>query len=399
MIFVVSGVTPRGEPSRSISWWWSAPENPEDPLVEGLLDFVKKNTDIVTTVIARCGIYTCLRNESSHRPNATCLNNGGIGGKIGGNISRACAYAIPKISDMGVRVEIWLGEDDSYESARYLFDHAEETAADLLDVASHYPDIRGFNIDLEPGRGEASDTLRYAQFLGTVTNVLNQHGLRFSADVGCRSVEEGSPGMNSNCTVLARSGVNRLMNMRTYNALSYEEWVYTRFEPSIRDVDRHDVIGMGLGCWIDEEKNGTWSTTPESAELRICYLMNQSALFAPEIDMFTLRQTASSDLPPYGNFPETFWIAPLRKWMAGGGCENATTPKRTRCPNATVGPSGSWKLGGDEPHCCVSFAHRGNGETCNKTCALAECLSDPGMEWKPENYSTHPYTCCRAGYL
>ena len=108
---------------------------------------------VVTTVIARCGVYTCIRNESTTRPNTTCLNNGGIGGKITGNVSAVCRKVIPALRAMGIRVELWLGEDDSYQSAQRLFAHPDETATDLLALARRYPDISGFNIDLEPGKG------------------------------------------------------------------------------------------------------------------------------------------------------------------------------------------------------------------------------------------------------
>ena len=80
--------------------------------------------------------------------------------------------------------------------------------------------------------------------------------------------------------------------------------------------------------------------------------------------------------------------------MGGGGCE-IPLPERTVCPNATVGQKvGTWLPGGG-PHCCVSFARRDGGQHCNTSCAEAECAADPGMVWQPENYSTHPYTCCR----
>lgn len=384
----------RSEAGRAISWWWSAPSDPNDPGVDGLLSFVRENTAIVTTVIARCGVYTCIRDPSTKRPHARCLNNGGIGGKITGNVSAACLRVIPALAELGVRTELWLGEDDSYESAQYLFAHSAETADDLLGLAAQHPGISGFNIDLESGQGNASDISRFSNFLGAVSNTLAAKGLRFSADVGCRAPAFQHGSFTTNCRALAASGVARLMNMGTYNSNSFEEWVYSRLAPAL-DVDtaHRSVIGMGMGCWKAPALHGEWSTTALSAQQRVCLLMNRSDEFAPELDMFTIRQNQTD--PDYGNWPEPFWIKPLKQWMGGGGC-TIELPERTICPNATVGDkTTSWLPGGDRPHCCVSYARRGAEDVCNKTCAEAECAADPGMFWLPENYSTHPYTCCK----
>ena len=298
--------------------------------------------------------------------------------------------ARPRLTALGIRTELWLGEDDSISSARYLFAHPAETARDLLAVAARHLDIAGFNIDLESGGGNSTDVQNFAAFLGTVTAALRggtaaaSRPLRFSADVGCGM---GGAPLLSDCAPLIGSGVDRLMTMRTYNAISYEAWIYGDLAPALA-LRRPDVLGVGLGCWVDGRTNQTWSTTPISASQRACYLMNQSV---QEIEMFTIRQgQADARL----NFPEPFWIAPLRQYMSGAGCA-AEIPQRTVCPKATVGPADSWVPGGDAPHCCVSFAKRGDA-VCNRTCAQAECAADPGMVWKPENYSIHPYTCCRA---
>lgn len=108
--------------------------------------------------------------------------------------------------------------------------------------------------------------------------------------------------------------------------------------------------------------------------------------------MFQIKQSKTG--PGHGNWPEAFWIAPLRKWVSGGTCE-AVIPKRTICPKASVGPADSWQPGGIAPHCCVSLSHRGDHATCNVECAEKECAADPGMKWVPLNYSHNPYTCCR----
>lgn len=379
---------------KSISWWWTSPSTPNDPGVDGFLNFVTNNTDIVSSVIMNCGVVTCIHNRSSVRPHAKCLNNHGIGGKITGNLSEACLRVIPELTRLGIKTELWLGEDDSYESAQYLFDHPNETAADLLTLVSNYPAIKGFNLDLESGQGTPADTSRYATFLGTVTNLLNtrtQGQVRFTADVSCSLAAFQHNSFTGNCKTLAGSGVNRIMNMRTYNAVSYEEWVYSYLAPAFIETKDQDVVGIGLGCWDygnHSQEGSEWSVTAKSAEERICYLINQSKTV--ELDMFTIRQNQIK--PNYGDWPQSFWIAPLRRFMTDTTCE-AKIPKHTVCPIASVGPANSWRPGGTAAHCCISMSHRGN-KTCNDACAKKECLSTKGMHWVALNYSHNPFTCC-----
>jgi len=132
----------------------------------------------------------------------------------------ACKRAIPLLVALDIRVELWLGEDDSIASARYLFAHANETASDLLAIARATPGIVGFNIDLETRLGTEADARAYTAFLATVTTALAatpSGPLRFSADVSCSSPADAAaaPPLLSNCSLLATSGVGRLMDMRT----------------------------------------------------------------------------------------------------------------------------------------------------------------------------------------
>ena len=58
------------------------------------------------------------------------------------------------------------------------------------------------------------------------------------------------PFFSGDCATLAASGVDKIMNMRTYNGISYEEWYYTELAPALA-VGRQDVVGHGLGCYVD----------------------------------------------------------------------------------------------------------------------------------------------------
>ena len=166
--------------------------------------------------------------------------------------------------------------------------------------------------------------------------------------------------------------------------MDYTAWVDGQLAPSLA-VPR-DVLAVGLGCWIDSRTNGTWNIKAQSATDRVCAIMNHSV---QEIAMFLLRQ---GEQEPAANFPEPFWIAPLQRFMAGGGCD-ARLPDNITCPHASVGPPGSWGPGGDAG-CCESSSRRAGNVTCDEACAMAECAA-AGMVWHPENYTVHPFECCR----
>ena len=127
------------------------------------------------------------------------------------------------------------------------------------------------------------------------------------------------------------------MNMMTYNAVSYEEWLFSKLAPALTVANSQEVMGVGLGCWVDDRTNNTWAVTARSAHPRICYLMNQSVT---EIDMFRLRQGVRKNGAPLPDWPERFWIPALERFMSGGSCD-AEIPTRTVCPNASIGPANS----------------------------------------------------------
>jgi hypothetical protein len=167
---------------RAVSWWWAAPDSLDDPGVQAFLDFAKAHRPIITTVIMNCDVRTCCRlgcgecgnaRNSSCKAVPRCSNNHGIGGVISGTLRSACQKVIPELTKLGIRSELWLGEDDSLDSARYLSSHPNETAAALIEVARKTPGITGFNIDLEGKGGTVADSLQFAKFLQSVTFALN----------------------------------------------------------------------------------------------------------------------------------------------------------------------------------------------------------------------------------
>ena len=218
-----------------------------------------------------------------------------------GTLSEKCKQAIPALNKLGIETELWLGEDDSISSARYQFSHAKEIAASLLQIAAETPGITGFNLDLETdARFTDVDRRDYARFLTDMTDALHAapHGpLRFSADLECHN--PASTTIMSNCSAVAGSGVASIYTMYTYNSADYYEWSSAQLAPALATVPL-DTLGVGLGCWVDPSLNGTWNLTPESADDRVCKLMNESV---QEIGMFSIRQ----GFPQQRSFPEPFW--------------------------------------------------------------------------------------------
>ena len=204
------------EPARSIGYWWECPETADDPKVDGMIAWVKQHKNIVSTLIMNCGecplpyprllvprrrrppsprpaprvsgVATCDTNHSAPRGgNFSCLNNGGIGGTITGAVKASGKRALKELVPLGVKIELWLGEDDSRQSALHLFADPAKVAKDLLAVAAANEGLTGFNIDLETAHSTPADAQLSVPFLREVTATLNAHQppLRFSTDVAC----------------------------------------------------------------------------------------------------------------------------------------------------------------------------------------------------------------------
>ena len=174
--------------AREISWWW---DDDHHPSADGLINFCTEHRNIVSRVMLMCEVFTCVATDWSNAsaPRGTCTNNNGVGGTVTGNVSQKCQQAISALTKLGVKAELWLGEDDSISSAAYMFAHANETAASLLSVAAEHPGLSGFNFDLETNAPFFdSDRLAYSRFLSDVTHALRAAPagpLRVSADLEC----------------------------------------------------------------------------------------------------------------------------------------------------------------------------------------------------------------------
>jgi hypothetical protein len=255
---------------RRIGWWWDAPASAEDPTVDNLIQWTANHTDIVSSVLMRCGPTT-------------------INGTVAGALLPACVKAIPALKALGVDSELWLGETDSSDAALKLFNTAEATVANLAALGRAHPGISGFNFDLEVGGSawcdrETSCSTQYAQFLSSVKSGLKKaaplHHWRVTVDAQCSAKPGG--GVTTDCAELAK-GADVFMNMDTYNSASYTDWLRA-LGPAIAPGVPRGQLGAGLGCWIEHEhdrKNDrmhnrrlqpvpAWSLSPKSAQQRIC---------------------------------------------------------------------------------------------------------------------------------
>jgi hypothetical protein len=268
---LAAAAAPGGPPAkREIGWWFSCPETADDPGVEGVISWAKRNPTIIHTIIMHCGIVTCATNYSAPRGgNFSCLNNGGIGGELTGELMASGKRLVPELTKLGIKVELWLGDDDSRQSALHMFNNPQKFASDLLAVAKAHPGLSGFNLDTETAHSTPEDAKLSVPFLKEVTEALSAAPggpLRFSTDVSCSTPGMGWCPMISDCALLGNSGVDKIMNMATYNAADFASWYGSNLKPALADSIPKDRIAAGLGVWNDSKLAHTWNLTPESAE-------------------------------------------------------------------------------------------------------------------------------------
>lgn len=123
--------------------------------------------------------------------------------------------------------------------------------------------------------GNSADAALFAQWLEAVRTILSPHGVRLTV-----AVANWSPVLREFKTLAG--AVDRLLDMETYNAKSYMEWL-TYYTPLL-GIPRSQA-GVGLGCWLDKSTNGTWSVTNTSAVQRVQRAISDQML---ELAMFRL---------------------------------------------------------------------------------------------------------------
>jgi len=135
-------------------------------------------------------------------------------------------------------------------------------------------------------------------FLQLLKAQLNSVGTRLTIDV-----YNGNP-MLWDYTLL-QPGVDRVMDMSTYNGFAYDEWLVF-YRDIVKESMPLEKVGIGLGCWIDDQTKGTWAVTPKSAQQRIEIMLQDNVT---QVGMFRLL--------PAQNWPEPFWWTYLEQYASG----------------------------------------------------------------------------------
>eukprot|EP00658_Telonema_sp_P-2_P049344 TRINITY_DN3751_c0_g1_i1.p1 TRINITY_DN3751_c0_g1~~TRINITY_DN3751_c0_g1_i1.p1 ORF type:complete len:350 (-),score=73.31 TRINITY_DN3751_c0_g1_i1:406-1455(-) len=287
-------------PKRWVSFWYAPAAND----LNQTIDVLTRNKDAVSSVMLYCG----------HSVSGT--------GKLVGSVSPLCVGPggiVPALRALGIAVEFVVNDGSTNVTAHKLF-MKDPSSVDQLLVIGKANGLSGWNLDLEPQTvpGTAADAAVYAAFCKRLRAVLNPAGIRLTIDVASWS------GMLSQFSELA-DGVDRLMDMETYNADSMDGWLqgdsyggyYTKFVTS--DVPRV-ANGVGLGSWPTAAcgSHPCWTTTAASVAPRISRMIQDGV---PELAMFRLYGDQSRGTPPDQRWPEDFWWPALRAFLAGNSSQ------------------------------------------------------------------------------
>jgi hypothetical protein len=99
-----------------------------------------------------------------------------------------------------------------------------------------------------------------------------------------------------------------MMNMQTYNAVSFKQWMGW-YSQMINPRVPRSAAGIGLGVWVDPTINGTWSVSAASASARVVQAMWDGVC---ELAMYRL-DPQTGQYPP--QWPEPFWWPALAPFM------------------------------------------------------------------------------------
>ena len=264
----VTGTFPWPQPA--ISWWYVPDQN--WPL---MIDQIKPHLNVVTSVMIYCGVLVSPSGVIEVGSSKHCLD---------GNTG-----TIPALNKLGVRVEFWL-EAASRSIGGYRNLWANLSSIDVMVHVAQKYDLWGWNIDLEPISSTTEDASLFVVWLATLKQRLNAIGVRLTLDVAT-----WSPVLVEFETLAA--GVNRLINMETYQGSSFEHWVDYYYQPlNITTVPRIQRA-YGLGCWVDSTTNGTWSDTPASVTQRIAVYLQDKVGAAGDLHAMTAAGCGDRHVP------------------------------------------------------------------------------------------------------
>lgn len=269
--------------TKTISWWYAADGGWRETVAQ-----IEAHLEVVSSVQTYCGYQVS------------------DDGRIIGDLSSHCAHFFPAITKLGVRAELTLGGGNcSIVSYRTLWADTTESPNVLL-RATLAANASGLNIDLEPQSdscngdptGTTADAAIYATWLAAVRDLFHTRGLRVTADVA-----DWSPVLSEYATLAP--AVDRLQDMETYNADSFGDWM-SAYVNIINPTIPRAAAGIGLGVWLDNTDNGTWSITPASATQRVAQAIADGV---QELAMFRLLPQANPA------WPLDFWWDALLPFM------------------------------------------------------------------------------------
>jgi len=275
-------------------WWsnpvisyWVAPDGSALD-INRTVALVASHASEVTSVMAYCGI--------------NILDDGSLVTPF----SAACASLFPQLRALGVRTELVTNSGNcSISAMRVLWADVTAAPAQLL-AAALQANADGINIDFEPQTencqgvpsGDAADAALFASWLAAVRAQLAPHGVRLTVDVAAWSP------VLSQYAVLA-AGVDRLLNMETYNGGSAGGWAAV-LDAYVAAVPLA-AAGVGLGAWSDGK--GDWWETPAAASFKVNASRNAHV---PELAVFRIAN--APDVSP--TWPLDFWWPALQAFRA-----------------------------------------------------------------------------------
>eukprot|EP00939_MAST-03C_sp_MAST-3C-sp1_P004041 g4041.t1 len=284
--------------SRVVSFWYA----PSEADLNQTIQVLSNHSDAVSSVMLYCG----------HGVN----NDGTFVNKVS-SICSGPTGVVERLRALNIEVEFVVNDLCTNVTAHKMWFENENTIDTLVNIAKEYG-LSGWNLDLEPQKvpGTADDAKPYASFCANLRTELNKVGTRLTIDVA-----QWSP-MLRQYDVLAPT-VDRMMNMETYNADSFDGWLngdayggfYTAFVNS--GIPRR-ANGVGLGCWPTAGCEGAnhdwpcWTTTPPSGEPRMKRIAQDGV---PEVALFRLYGDQSEKTPPNSRWPEDFWWPLLHDFL------------------------------------------------------------------------------------
>ena len=280
-------------PARRVTWWYAANNAQELPAA---VNAVTSHAASFWGVMLYCG-YTIGVDGNLTVDSTTQWYCDGPDG------------AIAKFRAAGVDIEIVVSDTQNFAVA---FANPEPITDALVALTNKY-NLYGINLDIEPPLAATTTAEDYASFCSPLRKRLNAYNTRLTIDVG------DFHNMLNKYPILSRS-VDRIIDMSTYRANDYKQWLNTYRSIVNSQVPLLRKVGIGFAVfnYNISTLNPKWISDPDGAKLRI----KQASLDGvPEINFFRLS--------PASQMPLSFWYeiaATFSTKLVEGQTPNRLTP-------------------------------------------------------------------------